>query len=84
MLELCQIEAGKELPFQPPRRGQLFMVPNGIRPQMVRTRVEVSSSQFAGFALLAYLHRPHYVTAVILSPGRLDIPVSYRQISTEF
>ena len=82
MLELCQIEAGKELPFQPPRRGQLFMVPNGIRPQMVRTRVEVSSSQFAAFALLAYLyiHRPNYVTAVILSPGRLDIPVSYRQI----
>jgi hypothetical protein len=32
---------GKELPFVPPKRGKLYMVPNGIRPQLIRTGIEV-------------------------------------------
>ena len=33
---------GKELPFLPPKRGKVFIVPNGIRPVMQRTAIEVS------------------------------------------
>ena len=32
---------GKDLPFLPPKRGSLFIVPNGIRPIMQRTGIEV-------------------------------------------
>ncbi|XP_052773227.1 myoferlin-like isoform X7 [Mya arenaria] len=32
---------GKDLPFMPPKRGDLFAVPNGIRPVMQRTAIEV-------------------------------------------
>ena len=32
---------GRDLPFMPPKRGSLFIVPNGIRPVMQRTAVEV-------------------------------------------
>ena len=32
---------GKDLPFMPPKRGDLFSVPNGIRPVMQRTAIEV-------------------------------------------
>jgi hypothetical protein len=32
---------GKDLPFHPPKRGNLFLVPNGIRPVMQRTAIEV-------------------------------------------
>ncbi|KAK2145131.1 hypothetical protein LSH36_700g01069 [Paralvinella palmiformis] len=31
----------KELPFLPPKRGKIFIVPNGIRPVMQRTAIEV-------------------------------------------
>ncbi|WAR21900.1 MYOF-like protein [Mya arenaria] len=34
---------GKDLPFMPPKRGDLFAVPNGIRPVMQRTAIELSS-----------------------------------------
>ncbi|XP_065924822.1 myoferlin isoform X7 [Magallana gigas] len=33
--------AGSDLPFLPPKRGDLFLVPNGIRPVMQRTAIEV-------------------------------------------
>lgn len=29
------------MPPQPPRRGSLFIVPQAIRPQLVRTGIEV-------------------------------------------
>ncbi|XP_041370601.1 myoferlin-like isoform X3 [Gigantopelta aegis] len=32
---------GKDLPFLPPKKGSLFLVPNGIRPVMQRTGIEV-------------------------------------------
>ena len=32
---------GKDLPFMPPKRGNLFLVPNGIRPVLQRTGIEV-------------------------------------------
>ncbi|XP_067657682.1 myoferlin-like isoform X1 [Haliotis asinina] len=32
---------GKDLPFLPPKRGSLYLVPNGIRPVMQRTGIEV-------------------------------------------
>lgn len=32
---------GKDLPFMPPKKGDLFSVPNGIRPVMQRTGIEV-------------------------------------------
>ncbi|XP_071949270.1 myoferlin-like isoform X3 [Antedon mediterranea] len=32
-----------DLPFMPPMRGQLYLVPNGIRPVMQRTGVEILS-----------------------------------------
>ncbi|XP_076439100.1 myoferlin-like [Babylonia areolata] len=32
---------GKDLPFLPPKRGNVFMVPNGVRPVMQRTGIEV-------------------------------------------
>lgn len=35
---------GKDLPFAPPKRGALYLVPNGIRPVMQRTAIEVSDS----------------------------------------
>ncbi|XP_060557298.1 dysferlin-like isoform X3 [Ruditapes philippinarum] len=38
--ELFQMN-GKDLPFMPPKRGNLFTVPNGIRPVMQRTGIEV-------------------------------------------
>jgi hypothetical protein len=31
----------KDLPFLPPQRGNLFIVPSGIRPVLQRTAVEV-------------------------------------------
>jgi len=46
-----QIE-GKAPPMLPPKRGQLMMVPKGIRPQLQRTAIEVSHS----FANLTRLH----------------------------
>ncbi|ESN98173.1 hypothetical protein HELRODRAFT_177418 [Helobdella robusta] len=39
--ELLLIDGPKEPPFPPPKRGNFYMVPNGIRPQMARTAVEV-------------------------------------------
>ncbi|KAH3789669.1 hypothetical protein DPMN_167855, partial [Dreissena polymorpha] len=33
--------SGKDLPFMPPKRGSLYSVPNGIRPVMQRTAIEV-------------------------------------------
>ncbi|XP_056005335.1 dysferlin-like isoform X11 [Ostrea edulis] len=33
--------AGSDLPFLPPKKGDLFLVPNGIRPVMQRTAIEV-------------------------------------------
>ncbi|KAK3744089.1 hypothetical protein RRG08_018716 [Elysia crispata] len=32
--------AGKDMPFLPPKRGDLYIVPNGIRPVMQRTGIE--------------------------------------------
>ncbi|KAL5022080.1 hypothetical protein ScPMuIL_001235 [Solemya velum] len=32
---------GADLPFLPPKKGELFLVPNGIRPVMQRTGIEV-------------------------------------------
>ena len=32
---------GRDLPYLPPMRGSLYMVPNGIRPIMQRTAIEV-------------------------------------------
>ncbi|XP_059157039.1 myoferlin-like isoform X3 [Physella acuta] len=32
---------GKDLPFLPPKRGNIYIVPNGIRPVMQRTGIEV-------------------------------------------
>ncbi|KAK6186023.1 hypothetical protein SNE40_008141 [Patella caerulea] len=34
---------GKDLPFLPPKRGNLYLVPNGIRPVMQRTGIEIVS-----------------------------------------
>ncbi|XP_064630282.1 myoferlin-like isoform X1 [Lineus longissimus] len=36
-----QLMNGKDLPFHPPKRGNLYLVPNGIRPVMQRTGIEV-------------------------------------------
>jgi hypothetical protein len=33
---------GSDLPFLPPKKGDLFLVPNGIRPVMQRTAIEVN------------------------------------------
>ncbi|XP_062606394.1 myoferlin-like isoform X2 [Saccostrea cucullata] len=33
--------AGSDLPFLPPKKGDLFLIPNGIRPVMQRTAIEV-------------------------------------------
>ncbi|KAK3095803.1 hypothetical protein FSP39_019399 [Pinctada imbricata] len=33
--------SGADLPFLPPKRGDLYLVPNGIRPVMQRTAIEV-------------------------------------------
>jgi len=32
---------GNDLPFLPPKKGSLYLVPNGIRPVMQRTGIEV-------------------------------------------
>ena len=34
-------DEGADLPFAPPMKGPLFLVPNGIRPVMQRTAIEV-------------------------------------------
>lgn len=34
-------DEGADLPFAPPMKGNLFLVPNGIRPAMQRTAIEV-------------------------------------------
>lgn len=34
---------GEDLPFAPPKRGEHYIVPTGIRPIMRRTGIEVSS-----------------------------------------
>ncbi|XP_074642408.1 myoferlin-like [Tubulanus polymorphus] len=39
--ELFLVDGSKDLPFHPPKRGSLFLVPNGIRPVMQRTAIEV-------------------------------------------
>jgi len=39
-LVFAQIE-GKLPPALPPKRGQLMMVPDGVRPQLQRTAIEV-------------------------------------------
>ncbi|XP_052821675.1 myoferlin isoform X1 [Octopus bimaculoides] len=38
--ELFLITPGKDLPFLPPKRGELYQVPNGIRPVLQRTGIE--------------------------------------------
>ncbi|XP_048584840.1 myoferlin isoform X2 [Nematostella vectensis] len=35
------LDEGTDLPFAPPMKGNLFLVPNGIRPVMQRTAIEV-------------------------------------------
>lgn len=35
------LDEGADLPFAPPMKGSLFLVPNGIRPVMQRTAIEV-------------------------------------------
>lgn len=39
--ELFLIEDKKHLPPLPPKRGSLYRVPNGIRPELQRTMIEV-------------------------------------------
>ncbi|XP_030841562.1 myoferlin isoform X6 [Strongylocentrotus purpuratus] len=39
--ELFLMSDGKDLPFMPPKKGELFIVPNGIRPVLQRTGVEI-------------------------------------------
>lgn len=39
--ELFLADDGVDLPFEPPKRGDLFMVPSNIRPVLQRTAVEV-------------------------------------------
>ncbi|KAL8566026.1 hypothetical protein ACOMHN_062755 [Nucella lapillus] len=39
--ELFRLISGKDLPFLPPKRGNIFQVPRGIRPVMQRTGIEV-------------------------------------------
>lgn len=34
-------DEGADLPFAPPMKGNLFLVPNGVRPVMQRTAIEV-------------------------------------------
>ncbi|GFO37984.1 dysferlin [Plakobranchus ocellatus] len=36
-----EISGAKDMPFLPPKRGDLYIVPNGIRPVMQRTGIEV-------------------------------------------
>ncbi|GAB1610572.1 myoferlin-like isoform X9, partial [Argonauta hians] len=38
--ELFLMTPGKDLPFLPPKRGELYQVPNGIRPVLQRTGIE--------------------------------------------
>lgn len=37
------LDEGAELPFAPPMRNELYLVPNGVRPVLQRTAVEVMS-----------------------------------------
>lgn len=53
---------GKELPFLPPKRGQLFIVPNGIRPVMQRTGIEVRDKTNL---------TTHYLLCMLRVTGRL-------------
>lgn len=39
--ELLPKDAAEELPILPPTRGDLYMVPFGVRPLLQKTRVEV-------------------------------------------
>lgn len=39
--------AGSDLPFLPPKKGDLFLVPNGIRPVMQRTAIEVDFEELS-------------------------------------
>ncbi|XP_063963827.1 myoferlin-like isoform X3 [Lytechinus pictus] len=39
--ELFLMSEGTDLPFMPPKKGELFIVPNGIRPVLQRTGVEI-------------------------------------------
>lgn len=39
--------AGSDLPFLPPKKGDLFLVPNGIRPVMQRTAIEVDVEELS-------------------------------------
>ena len=44
---------GEDLPFAPPKRGDLYIVPTGIRPIMRRTAVEVTSlTNWSNFRLV--------------------------------
>ncbi|CAF3822313.1 unnamed protein product [Adineta steineri] len=40
---LPETDSEKKMPPQPPRRGSLFIVPQSIRPQLVRTGIEILS-----------------------------------------
>jgi hypothetical protein len=40
------------MPPQPPRRGSLFIVPQSIRPQLVRTGIEVCLDRKFSFLIL--------------------------------
>lgn len=44
-------DEGADLPFAPPMKGSLFLVPNGIRPVMQRTAIEVYLNREASLDL---------------------------------
>lgn len=62
--ELLPKDAAEELPILPPTRGDLYMVPFGVRPLLQKTRVEVCKgcSGIEGFqgdfqeSLLLFIH----------------------------
>ena len=49
-------DEGADLPFAPPMKGDLYLVPNGVRPVMQRTAVEVTL-HFACFSRFAIVSK---------------------------
>ena len=58
-------DEGADLPFAPPMKGNLYLVPNGIRPVMQRTAIEVCSPGPVSWKSLVPFGRRSYSEIVI-------------------
>ena len=77
-------DEGADLPFAPPMKGNLFLVPNGVRPVMQRTAIEVCllesvcrcqkllTSYCKLLVFLRTLNRRHFVRTLVITNIQRD------------